>query len=324
MILSLECLPFLIYGFFLVSVIIKNKIMEKGSPIKKINFTGPKSYVFWVCLALILGIAVSFLCFRFLVSKPEIGIIRVYGPILDQYRVDEIKEQIRYAKDTRKIQGVVLEIDSSGGEAQLIQELYFCVLGLREEKPVVASINRQATSGGYYIAVASNQIYAKPDSILGSIGAWAALPYPEMVMEDILPTGPFKDTGMTRRKAVDHLEMLRQNFIQAVTFQRGERLDLGPVELGRAEVYVGLEGLRLGLIDYIGSGFEASEKAAELAGVRNYGITDISEKFYEEPPEPQYPDWMVHRGQGGDTVSGKESLLPAYYYLMQRLPEWEE
>ncbi len=273
-------------------------------------------------MAIALGLALSFFAFRYFVSKPEIGIIKVYGPILYQYEADQVNDQIQYARDRKEIKGVVLEIDCAGGEASLIQEVYFNLLHLREQKPVVASVNRQATSGGYYLAIAANHIYAKPDSILASIGAWAALPYPEIVMEDILPTGPFKDTGMTRRKAVDHLEMLRQTFLGAVLFHRGDHLQLGAQELGRAEVYVGLEGLRYGLVDQLGSGMEAADTAAGLAGISHYQVTDISQKLSEEVLPLDLFEDEFFRQAGRDTP--ERTLLPTYYYLMERLPAWEE
>jgi len=264
----------------------------------------------WIILALIIGGLISVFSFREFIAKPEVGVIRISGSIFGQWQADEILEQIRYAKEKKEIKGVVLEIDSPGGEASVVEGIYLALLRLREEKPIVASINQRGASGGYYIALASNFIYAKPDSEIGSIGAWTSLPYPEMPSEDILPTGPFKDTGMTRQKAVGQLEMLRQSFLGVVLFHRGEKLKISADELTKAEVYTGIEGLGAGLIDEIGSNFDAIEKAADYAGIAHYQVVDIAGKMAEKV---QTEKWGVTQ----PTTESKKELLPTYYYLIE-------
>jgi len=264
----------------------------------------------WIILALIIGGLISVFSFREFIAKPEVGVIRISGPILFQEQTDEILEQLRYAKEKKTIKAVVLEIDSPGGEASVVEGIYLALLRLREEKPIVASINQRGASGGYYIALASNFIYAKPDSEIGSIGAWTSLPYPEMPSEDILPTGPFKDTGMTRQKAVGQLEMLRQSFLGVVLFHRGEKLKISADELTKAEVYTGIEGLGAGLIDEIGSNFDAIEKAADYAGIAHYQVVDIAEKMAEKVQTEK-------RGVTQPTTESKKELLPTYYYLIE-------
>ena len=264
----------------------------------------------WIILALIIGGLISVFSFREFIARPEVGVIRISGPILFQEQTDEILEQLRYAKEKKTIKAVVLEIDSPGGEASVVEGIYLALLRLREEKPIVASINQRGASGGYYIALASNFIYAKPDSEIGSIGAWTSLPYPEMPSEDILPTGPFKDTGMTRQKAVGQLEMLRQSFLGVVLFHRGEKLKISADELTKAEVYTGIEGLGAGLIDEIGSNFDAIEKAADYAGIAHYQVVDIAGKMAEKV---QTEKWGVTQ----PTTESKKELLPTYYYLIE-------
>lgn len=271
-----------------------------------------RSYLFWIILALIIGGLVSVLGFRAFIQKPGLGIIRISGSILFPEEAEEIFQMLRYAREKKKIKGVVLEIDSPGGEASLIEGIYLALLKLREEKPIVASINQKGASGGYYLSLASNFIYARPDSEVGSIGAWTGLPWPETISEDILPTGPFKDTGMTRRKAVGQLEMLRQSFLGVVLFHRGEKLKISPEELTRAEVYTGLEGLRQGLIDEIGSSFEAIEKAAKLAGIAHYQVIDIKKELAEKEPKG------TEKGVSQITsTSSTKNLLPTFYYLIE-------
>ncbi len=257
------------------------------------------SILFFVLLGLVVGALISIP----LIPKPNIAIITISGSILEQAYTDDILDVLRYARDDASIKAVVLRIDSPGGGASATEQVYLDVLRIREQKPIVASIGARGASGGYYIAVASNFIYAEPTSQLGSIGAWCILPTPEELDEDIITTGPFKATGGSRRKVTDELEMVRQEFVTAVTSQRGDRLKLSEEELSRAEIYSGVESLRYGLIDNIGTSTAAVEKAASLAHIRNYEVV----KLYIQKPDIAPLDMGALKSQTG--------TMPIYYYL---------
>ncbi len=255
------------------------------------------SIPFFILLGLLLGGLVSIP----VVPRPGIAVITISGPILEQTAADDILAELRSVRDDSSVKAVVLQIDSPGGSASAIEPIYLDILQLRQRKPVVAYIGARGASGGYYIAVASNFIYAGPSSSVGSIGVIGVLPTPEEPDEDILTTGPFKASGGSRRKAVSEIATLKQQFIEAVTTQRGERLKLSASELSRAEVYTGTESLRYGLIDDIGTRTAAIQKAAQLAHLRRYGIAERL---------TQYLDSSVLEG-----LKSRTNTVPTYYYL---------
>lgn len=263
------------------------------------------SIFFFAVIGLIIGALISIPA----IARPYIGTITIAGSIMSQAYTGDILEMLRYARDDGNIKGVVLQIDSPGGYATLIEQIYLDLLLLRSHKPVVASVGSEGASGGYYIAVASNFIYATPSSQLGSIGAWISLPAPEELEEDIVTTGPFKAVGGSRRKAMGELEMLRHEFVEAVMSQRGDRLKLSEEELSRSEIYSGVESLRYGLIDDIGTSTAAIEKAAKLAGIRNYGVIDINEEL--RIWKPTYWPWAFSL----ESLKSQTGLMPTYYYL---------
>jgi len=260
------------------------------------------SIPFLVVLGLLLGALISIP----LIPKPYIATINISGIIIDQAYTDDILDMLQSARDNNNIKAVVLRIDSPGGGASATEQIYLDVLRLRQRKPVVVSVGTIAASGGYYVAVASNFIYAEPTSQLGSVGAWVSLPSPEKLDEDVAATGPFKTTGGSRRKVVAWLEMVRQEFVEAVMSQRGDQLQLSEEELSRAEIYLGIESLRLGLIDDIGTRTAAIEKAANLAGIRNYGVAELF------VPKPSY--WSFGSSDL-EALKSQTSLVPIYYYL---------
>ena len=257
------------------------------------------SIPFFIVLSLGLGVLISIP----VIPKPNIATISISGIILDQAYTDDILDMLRTARGDDSIKAVVLRIDSPGGLAVTSEQIYLDVLRLRQQKPVVVSIGTVGASGGYYIAVASNFIYAQPTSQLGSIGAWSSLPSLEELDEDIITSGPFKATGGSRRKYTGVLETLRHQFVEAVISQRGDRLKMSEGGLSRAEIYSGTESLRYGLIDDIGTSTAAIEKAASLAGSRNYGVVELY------IPKPII--WFFDI----EDLKSQISLVPIYYYL---------
>ena len=255
-------------------------------------------------LGLILGVFISIP----VIPRPNIGMITIYGAISEQSYADDILRMLSYARSEGSIKAVILQIDSPGGSASLSEQIYLDILRLKQQKPVVASIGESGASGAYYIAVAANLIYAEPTSILGSIGAWMSLPSPEELDEGIITSGPFKATGGSRRKAFGTLETFRQQFVAAVMSHRGERLKLSEVELSRAEIYTGVEGLRYGLIDDIGTSTSAIESAASLARVRNYGVININEELGVLQPS-YWPFSSI------EELKSRTGTMPGYYYL---------
>jgi protease-4 len=262
-----------------------------------------RSIFFFVLLGLVLGGGISFLA----IPRPYIATITISGPVFDQEHVDDILDLLQFTRDDYRVKAVVLRIDSPGGGASATEQIYLDVLRLRQLKPVVVSIGPIAASGGYYISAAANFIYAEPTSQIGSIGAFVSLPQPEELDEDVGTTGPFKAVGQSRRKAMGHLEMVRQEFVDAVMLQRGDRLKLSEEELSRAEIHVGVESLKYGLIDDIGTRTTAIEKAASLSGLRNYGVVELQ--------IVNQPTFWIFNTSDLEALRTQTGLIPKYYYL---------
>ncbi len=269
-----------------------------------------RSLILW----LVVGAAVGVLLVVGMVGRPAVGLIRIPLAISSPETTKDIVRMMAYARDTREIQAVVLEIDSPGGSAVLVEEIYLALNDLRQVKPVVTSIDRMALSGGFYIGVASDFIYAKPTSMVGNIGVWMTLPEEEEVSEGLRPTGPYKATGFSKQDAVKMLEMVKEGFVQVVMKERGDRLKMEEEEVSQGRIYLGMEGVRSGLIDKIGSSEDAVAQAARLARVANYSVVDIAERLnisYSRPFfffESDTPPIEESRGPAINPA-------PRFYYL---------
>ena len=233
----------------------------------KFNWLNSNFLIISVIIGIILGILIS----NVLIGKPEIGLIKIDG-VISSEKVDSIIIELRELKEDNKVKAVVLEIDSPGGGAANVEEIYLDLLELRKEKPVVVVINGRGASGAYYIAVASNFIYAKPSSEIGGIGVISFLPKKTKFKENVIISGPFKEIGESNKERIETVQLIAESFIRAVMDQRGDKLKLDREELFKAKVYTGIEAVNNGMIDDIGSIFNALDKAAQLAGISSYEV----------------------------------------------------
>ena len=226
----------------------------------------------------------------------RIAIVELEGLIVD---VDDQVRELRAYRDNPGIRAVVLRINSPGGAVAPTQELYGAIRRLREAgKPVVASLGAVAASGGYYIAVAADQIYANPGTLTGSIGVVMQMANLNALMKKVgveyvvVKAGEFKDVGnfarpMTaeeRRILQALLDDVHGQFIAAVA--DGRKLDRAVVRrFADGRVFSGTQAKALHMIDELGGLEDAVEGAATLAGLpkpprvigprRRFSIVDL-------------------------------------------------
>lgn len=220
-------------------------------------------------------------------SEPNIGLVRLTGPILDtpdgshSITPDVARDQIRAARDDDRIRALVVRIDSPGGSAfasELIRrELELVQLA---KKPVVVSMGEVAASGGYWIASTADAIFSHGQTITGSIGVFSILPSVENALaeigvhsdgtgsgplSDVLnPYGPLPETYA--RIAQASVERTYKDFLNLVV--RGRSLDLAEVQkIAEGRVWIGSKAKALGLVNEIGDLDAAIAHAAGLAGV---------------------------------------------------------
>ncbi|TET97283.1 MAG: S49 family peptidase [Anaerolineales bacterium] len=272
------------------------------------------SLFLWSVASLLVG----WLLAHTLVPQPAVGIIRLNTDIwANSYELDSVElvmAQIEAACQDPVIKAVVLQLDSPGGEVAATQTLYLELQSLRQKMPVVSSIEGMAASGGFYVAMATDPIYAKPSSTVGNIGVWGFIPPDIGVNEVILASGPFKLTASNRAEFLRAIEGIKQEFLATVIIQRGERLNISPVDLSQGLAYSGRESLRLGLIDHLGSQAEAVATAAELAHIDHYKVIDLQARVIDELFEgndPSFEAWIA----AADPVTGKRILPPGAYLL---------
>ncbi len=216
-------------------------------------------------------------------SRNKIAVLPIEGEIVESR--ETIEALHKYAEND-SIKAIVIRINSPGGAIAPSQEIYSEIRKI--DKPVIASMDSVAASGGYYIAAACDQIVANPGTITGSIGVimqW--LEYEELVKwakmrPETITSGELKGAGSPFKKLSDverqYLQrivlQLHSQFVKAVVEGRQGRMnaaEVGGVSDGR--VFTGEEALSLKLVDRLGNLDDAVAMAADLAGVK--GEPDI-------------------------------------------------
>ncbi|MFV0436742.1 MAG: signal peptide peptidase SppA [Desulfopila sp.] len=223
-------------------------------------------------------------------TLPKIGIIVAEGKILggDQpigvIGSDSLGKQLQKARNAPDIRGVVLRINSGGGSAFASEIIRQEILELRKSgKIVVISMGSVTASGGYWISANSDQIWASPVTITGSIGIFGAVPTFEKSLANL---GIYSDgVGTTKFAAgINLAQPLNPELQDAIqqTLDNGYDHFLTIVEKGRkidrtrlssiaeGRVFAGKQAMALGLVDQLGSLDDAIAAAARLAGVTRY------------------------------------------------------
>ena len=250
--------------------------------------------------------------------KDRIAVIYAQGPILYGEGSENIIAQGLFVKEIEKaanddwIKAIVLRVNSPGGSALTSEILWRSLEKAKEKKPVVVSMGNMATSGGYYIAVAADKIFADPLTLTGSIGVFATLPNFEGLSKDLGINAEHVSTHKNamgyslyeplpssyRKTTKEGIENVYSLFKERVA--SGRKLSLEAVEtVAQGRVWTGKKALEVGLIDRLGSLEDAVEAAAELAGIEEFNRLEY----------PKIEASLESLIQGIGTVSVKQNPL---------------
>lgn len=225
----------------------------------------------------------------------RVGVVTACGVLLNGKQPpgrigdESLAELLGRARTDDAIRAVVLRLDTPGGSALAAETIGQEIALLRQAgKPVVASLGSTAASGGYWIAAATDQIWAAPTTITGSIGIFGAFPTFERSL-DVLGIHADGVGTHTRSGALDPrlpldpeaagaLQLLVERgyrrFVERVA--EGRHLDPAAVEaVAQGRVWTGEQARALGLVDSLGGVSRAIAAAARLAQLEEYGVTWI-------------------------------------------------
>lgn len=238
-------------------------------------------------------------------SESRIAVVTVEGAIIDGESVpgsvggDTIARLITDARADDHVAAVLMRVNSPGGSVTASERIREQVQRTREAgKPVVVSMAGVAASGGYWISVNANEIWAQPSTITGSIGIFGIVPtFGEPLRElgvhtDGVGTTPLSGALRLDRPLSEPVKTMLQagveygyeQFIARVASARGMQ-EQAVRRVAEGRVWSGVDAERLGLVDQLGGYIEAEQAAAKMAGL---GAGD----YTLQPMQPP-SDWRM-------------------------------
>jgi protease-4 len=256
-------------------------------------------------------------------TAAKVGVIVASGQIIDGHQPpgtigdESLAELIREAREDEQVKAVVLRIDSPGGSMLASEVIRRELLALKAAgKPVIASMSSTAASGGYYIAMDADEIWASPATLTGSIGVFAVFPTIERTLDKIgVSVDGVGTTWLSGSLRLDRTLNENQRELLQLSIDNAYRTFIGHVagarkqeidqidQVAQGRVWSGRDALRVGLVDKLGSFEQALASAAKRAR--------IGENYEVEYVEPPY-GWREAFAKQSQTAAARitKALLP--------------
>ncbi|HET9031647.1 MAG TPA: signal peptide peptidase SppA [Dokdonella sp.] len=222
-------------------------------------------------------------------ARPEVAVVVAQGEIVqgEQAKGDvgatTTARLLRQVRDDERVKAVVLRVDSPGGDAYASEIIRREVKLIQEAgKPVVVSMGDVAASGGYWISMDADEIWAQPTTITGSIGIYGMLVTIPQTLEklgiytDGVATTPIAGAFDIRRPLDPKVETILtsviqkgyRDFIGKVASARGKTpAEINAIAQGR--VWSGSQARQRGLVDKLGGLHDAISAAAAIGKLGN-------------------------------------------------------
>ncbi len=233
-----------------------------------------KSLVFIVILIVLFGSSG-----QNLQSNENLYKISLVGPIIDS---EQTLQEIDKAIENNSIKGVLFVVNSPGGAVAPSIEISYAIKRLQAIKPIVTYSNGVLASGSYYASIWSDKIIANPGAIIGSIGVIMQGADISKLLDNIgikpqtVKIGKYKEAGtFVRAWNKDEIKEINKvikstynTFVEDVANARG--LDAKKsYNFANAHIFTAKEAKRVGLIDSVGTIYDAKQQLIKLTKVKN-------------------------------------------------------
>ena len=222
--------------------------------------------------------------FDFERKSPHIARIKIHGPIFDDFSLNGLIYDLGLDPN---VKAVVVHINSPGGSVVGAESIFVALSQLSQEKPSVSVLGETATSGGYLIAAATDQIISRSNTLTGSIGVILQYPNLSKLLKNIgidintLRSSDLKASinlfEQPSAKAIkEHKEIIDETFLwfKELVAEKRKLSDINMEKVSQGGVFTGREAKKLGLVDFIGGEREAVKYLEEKLGIKGLPIVD--------------------------------------------------
>lgn len=211
--------------------------------------------------------------------------------------VSRVEAELRRAVEDDQVRALILRVNTPGGTVTGSDIVYESLMRFKAEKkvPVLAQLMDVATSGGYYVALAADEIFAHPTTVTGSIGVvFQSISFQGLLTKigidnQTVKTGDKKDIGSPLRAMTQEerqlleqiLNEMQGRFLQLVSERRPQMSPAARAVVADGRILTAEQARTLGLVDGLGGLAETIERAKVRAGLTEarvvmYSRTDES------------------------------------------------
>jgi len=225
---------------------------------------------------------------------------------------------LRQVEDDSSIKGVILRVDSPGGDGTASDDILHEAKNLSKKKPLVISMSDLAASGGYFVSITGDPIVAYPNTLTGSIGVLMVRPnlhglYDKLrIGKQELSRGHYADLDSeyvpldddTRRKLTAEVDGFYKGFVERVAEGRKRAFDqIEPLAQGR--VWTGSQAKQNGLVDELGG----LDRAIELVKQKAHISAGERITLVPYPGKRSFLDLLFSRSEESTTELKIKKLL---------------
>ena len=217
-------------------------------------------------------------------KSPHIARIKIEGPIFDNFGLNRLIYQLGLNPN---VKAVIVHINSPGGSVVGAEATFVALSQLSEEKPSVAVLGETATSGGYLIAVATDQIISRSNTLTGSIGVILQYTNLSKLLQNIgVDVNTLRSSDLKASinffeqpspKAIDeHKKVIDETFLwfQGLVAERRKLSEINLETVSQGGIFTGRKAKKLGLVDIIGGEREAVKYLEEKIDIEGIPLVD--------------------------------------------------
>lgn len=243
------------------------------------------------------------------------------GPLSQTANVDSVIAQLELAQEQEDVVGIILNINSPGGEVVASDRVYRKVQEVSDQKPVVVYSGNTLASGAYYVAMGADYIVVNEFNISGSIGVYAEFYNFDGLYENVgidvrrltNSNGSFKlneelfddDTSdVPTQNLIETLDVVYERFVNIIVESRDISESELTDQLARGQVFDAYTAQENNLIDEIGTEEGAFEQVLRLADVDTAQRIQYDEQlgFFDVFTQPAVSVRNMFRQESGMTI----------------------
>ena len=262
-----------------------------------------KRLFLWRVFSFVLAISLLYISFNNpktnISSQPHIANYTISGLLVD---ADQILEDLEYLEFEDNVKAIIISVDSPGGTTVSAEEIFLKIRSISSNKPIVVVMKNIATSGAYLFSVGADRIFARENTITGSVGVllqWARI---DQGLEKLgiemkeVKSGKLKAEPDLFGESDEEAMALTQKivdetyrwFLNLVKERRNvEEYAISQISDGR--IFTGRQALELNLIDEIGGNREAKFWLIENREIN----TDLEILIYDQNKSTNFIELSV-------------------------------